>query len=155
MPEVGDVAPAIDSELTGGGRFLLSDARGKWVVLFFYVRAMTPGWCHEASDFQAHITELESLNALVVGVSADTAELQQTFIDAYSLTFPMVPDTSKRVIDDYGARGVLGLVAKRTTFLIDPEGHIAFVWPAVKVEGHVEDVIATIRELSAGRQRGA
>ncbi len=99
--------------------------------------------------------DLESLNALVVGVSADTAKLQQTFIDAYSLTFPMVPDTAKRVIDDYGAREVLGIVAKRKTFLIDPDGCIAFVWPAVKVEGHVEDVIAKIRALSVGRHTGA
>lgn len=101
------------------------------------------------------MAELESLNALVVGVSADTPELQRTFIDAYSLTFPMLPDTSKRVIDDYGARGVLGVVAKRKTFLIDPDGRIAFLWPAVNVEGHADDVIARIRQLTAARLRGA
>lgn len=84
----------------------------------------------------------------MVGVSADNAEKQQSFIDAFSLTFTMVPDTAKKVIDDYGARGVLGLVAKRSTFLVDPEGRIAAVWPAVKVEGHADDVVATIRRLS-------
>jgi peroxiredoxin Q/BCP len=85
----------------------------------------------------------------VVGVSADPADRQQSFIDAFSLTFPMVPDTAKTVIDDYGARAVLGIVAKRSTFLIDPEGTVAAVWPAVSIEGHVADVTDTIRRLSA------
>jgi peroxiredoxin Q/BCP len=94
---------------------------------------------------------LESLNALVVGVSADSSETQQLFIDAYSLTFPMIPDTEKKVIDDYGSRAVLGIVAKRSTFLIDPDGKVGAVWPAVQIEGHVDDVIATIRRLSEAR----
>jgi len=80
-------------------------------------------------------------------VSADPADRQQSFIDSFSLTFPMVPDTAKKVIDDYGARAVLGIVAKRSTFLVDPDGKIAAVWPAVKIEGHVDDVTATIRRL--------
>jgi peroxiredoxin Q/BCP len=81
-------------------------------------------------------------------VSADDAELQQSFIDKFALTFPMVPDTTKKVIDDYGARAVLGIVAKRITFLIGPDGKIAAVWPAVQIEGHADDVTATIRRLS-------
>jgi len=60
----------------------------------------------------------------------------------------MVPDTMKKVIDDYGARAVLGIVAKRSTFLVDPDGKVAAVWPAVKVEGHAADVTATIRRLA-------
>ena len=94
------------------------------------------------------MAELDSLNAHVVGVSADNSEMQQSFIDKFSLTFPMVPDSTKKVIDDYGARGVLGIVAKRSTFLIDPDGKVAAVWPAVAVEGHADDVTATIRRLS-------
>jgi thioredoxin-dependent peroxiredoxin len=91
---------------------------------------------------------LESLNARVVGVSADSPELQQSFIDKFSLNFPMVPDRTKKVIDAYGARSVLGIVAKRSTFLIDPNGKVAAVWPAVEIEGHADDVTATIRRLS-------
>ena len=85
----------------------------------------------------------------MVGVSADKPEIQQRFIDKYELTFPMVSDTSKAIIDVYGAREVLGVAAKRKTFLIDPEGRIAFVWPKVKVEGHADDVVATIERLAA------
>ena len=90
----------------------------------------------------------------MVGVSADPADKQQSFIDAFKLTFPMVPDTTKQVIDAYGARAVLGIVAKRSTFLVDPDGKVAAVWPAVKVEGHADDVTATIRRL-AGAAAGA
>ena len=91
---------------------------------------------------------MKSLNALVVGVSADNPATQQSFIDKFSLTFPMVPDPTKKVIDDYRARAVLGIAAKRSTFLIGPNGRVAAVWPAVEVEGHADDVTATIRRLS-------
>jgi len=87
----------------------------------------------------------------VVGVSADTEELQQKFIDKFELTFTMIPNRGKDVIADYGVMAVLGIVAKRSTFLIDPNGRIAAVWPEVKLEGHAEDVTQTIRRLSEAR----
>lgn len=93
---------------------------------------------------------LESLNALVVGVSADTPEVQHRFIDKFGLTFPMVSDKAKAVIDAYGAREVLGIVAKRSTFLVAPNGTIAHVWPRVSVEGHADDVVSTITHLVEG-----
>lgn len=91
------------------------------------------------------------MNALVVGVSADKPETQRKFIDKFGLTFPMVPDPDKVVIDAFGAREVLGLSAKRKTFLIDPEGRIARVWPKVKVEGHGDEVVETIKRLAEER----
>lgn len=83
-----------------------------------------------------------------MGVSADKPEIQQRFIDKFELTFPMLSDTSKAIIDAYGAREVLGVTAKRKTFLIGPDGTIAHVWPKVKVEGHAEDVLGVIRKLA-------
>ncbi len=83
-----------------------------------------------------------------MGVSADKPEVQQRFIDKFELTFPMISDTSKNIIDDYGAREVLGVSAKRRTFLIDPEGVIARAWHKVKVEGHADDVVSVIRTLA-------
>lgn len=91
---------------------------------------------------------MESLNALVVGVSADKPEIQQRFIDKFALTFPMISDTDKSIIDAYGAREVLGVTAKRKTYLIGPDGRIAHVWPKVKVEGHADDVVAVIRRAA-------
>jgi peroxiredoxin Q/BCP len=87
------------------------------------------------------------LNALVVGVSADKPEIQQRFIDKFELTFPMISDTGKSIIDAYGAREVLGVAAKRKTFLVDPDGIIAHIWPKVSVEGHGDDVVAILRKL--------
>jgi thioredoxin-dependent peroxiredoxin len=89
------------------------------------------------------------LNALVVGVSADKPAVQQKFIDKFGLTFPLVADPGKTAIDAYGAREVLGVTAKRSTFLVAPDGTIARVWTRVAVEGHAEDVIDAIRKLSA------
>lgn len=86
-----------------------------------------------------------------MGVSADRAEIQRKFIDKFSLTFPLVPDTGKEMIDAFGARAVLGITAKRSTFLVDPEGRVAHVWPDVNVEGHADDVTGTLRRLTAER----
>lgn len=83
-----------------------------------------------------------------MGVSADKPEVQQRFIDKFNLTFPMISDTSKQVIDAYGAREVLGVSAKRRTFLIGPDGHLARIWLKVKVEGHADEVVGVIRELA-------
>lgn len=85
-----------------------------------------------------------------MGVSGDKPESQVKFIQKYGLTYPMVPDRKKHIITEYGARAVLGLAAKRSTFLIDPQGRIAQVWADVRLGGHAEDVVSTIRRL-AGR----
>jgi len=90
------------------------------------------------------------LNALVVGVSADKAEIQKKFVDKFELTFPLVSDTDKAIIDAYGAREVLGVTAKRMTFLIAPDGRLARIWSKVKVDGHADDVVGTIRGLAVG-----
>lgn len=86
-----------------------------------------------------------------MGVSGDKPESQVKFIQKYGLTYPMVPDREKRIITEYGARAVLGLAAKRSTFLIDPQGRIAQVWPDVRLGDHAEDVVSTIRRL-AGKE---
>ncbi len=95
-------------------------------------------------------SEFDALGARIVGVSADKPEAQQRFIEAFGLEFPLIPDPEKHVIDAYGAREVLGLVAKRRTFLVDPDGTIGRVWPAVKVEGHADEVLEAVRTLAGG-----
>ena len=85
-----------------------------------------------------------------MGVSADKPEIQQRFIDKFELTFPMLSDTGKEIIDAYGAREVLGVTAKRKTFLVAPDGTIAHTWPKVQVEGHADDVVGVIERLAVG-----
>lgn len=87
----------------------------------------------------------------MVGVSADKPAAQLKFIEKYGLTYPMVPNPQKDIIASYGAQAVLNLAAKRSTFLVDPDGRIAHVWPSVKISGHVEDVIGTIKRLASAR----
>jgi peroxiredoxin Q/BCP len=84
----------------------------------------------------------------VVGVSADKPETQLKFVEKFELTFPMVPDPDKTVIDAWGVRKVLGITAQRSTFLVAPDGTIARAWPKVKLDGHADDVVATIRSLA-------
>lgn len=84
----------------------------------------------------------------MVGVSGDKPEAQQKFIEKYGLTYPMIPDTSKEIISSFGARAVLGLVAKRQTVLVGPNGRIAHIWPNVQIGGHAAEVVEAIRELS-------
>ena len=81
-------------------------------------------------------------------MSADKGEVQKRFVEAFGLEFPLVPDPDKRIIDAYGAREVVGLTAKRRTFLVGPDGRILRVWPAVKVEGHAADVLSAIQAVA-------
>lgn len=87
----------------------------------------------------------------MVGVSADKPETQMKFVDKFQLTFPMIPDVTKEIIAAYGAHAVLTLAVQRSTFLVDPEGRIAWVWPKVSVKGHAQDVVETIARLAAER----
>lgn len=87
----------------------------------------------------------------MVGVSADRPEVQQRFIDKFDLTFPMISDTGKHIIDSYGARKVLGVTAERSTFLIDANGRIARIWRKVKVDGHASAVVSEIERLNGSQ----
>ncbi len=84
-----------------------------------------------------------------MGVSADKPETQLKFVEKFDLTFPVIPDRDKEIIDAYGAREVLGVTAKRRTFLIGPDGRILRIWPNVKVEGHAEEVLQAIKSMRA------
>ncbi|HHQ48295.1 MAG TPA: thioredoxin-dependent thiol peroxidase [Acidobacteria bacterium] len=158
MTETVDIGhPAPDFELPSdqGATYRLSDLRGRWVVLFFYPKAMTPGCTTEACGFRDAYGELKELGAEVLGISHDSVERLVRFRDKHGLTFPLLSDPEHRVTEAYGVyalkkmagREYMGIV--RSTFLIDPEGTIAAVWRKVRVKGHVDQVVARLKELSA------
>ncbi len=89
-----------------------------------------------------------------MGISADKQATQLKFVEKFGLTFPVIPDTAKDIIDAYGAREVLGVTAKRSTFLVGPDGTIIRIWRNVKVEGHAEEVLSAIRALRAEEDEG-
>jgi peroxiredoxin Q/BCP len=125
----------------------LADYKGKWVVLYFYPKDDTPGCTIEACDFRDGLSALEKLNAVVLGVSPDSAESHRAFIAKHKLTITLLADTKKEVIDEYGAWDTEKKRVRRSTVIIDPAGNVAYHWPAVTPKGHVEEVKAKLREL--------
>ena len=132
----------------------LRQFRGKWVVLYFYPRDNTPGCTVEAQDFSTNISTFKKLNAVVLGVSKDSAESHCSFIKSKELKVMLLSDQDHEMQEAYGVwqpkkfmgREFLGTA--RTTFLIDPKGRIAHIWEDVKVNGHVNEVLKKLQELN-------
>ncbi len=154
--EPGAAAPDFDLPADDGGRIRLSSLKGKWIVVFFYPKALTPGCTTEACGFRDAYAELQDLDAEVLGISHDPVPKLQKFREKNGLTFPLLSDVEHSVTAAYGVYGLKKFMGreymgiKRTTFLIDPEGRIAKVWPKVRVKDHVADVVAELKARQAG-----
>jgi peroxiredoxin Q/BCP len=146
IPEVGQPAPDMTLRSQDGSPVSLKDFRGKWVVLYFYPRDNTPGCTIEAHNFERDLSQYRAKNAVIVGVSVDSAESHKEFCTKQSLTFKLLADTEKKLSEQYGSLGPNGL-SMRNTFLIDPKGKIAKVWTGVKPVEHSEEVLAALTEL--------
>lgn len=145
---VGQPAPEFEARSDDGRPVRLADLRGKWVVLYFYPRANTPGCSLEARRFEQALPEFERLGATVVGVSTDTEARQANFRDACDLSFPLIPDGDRALSRAYGVLGGLGGLlgmAARQTFLIDPNGNVAHHWPSVNPQTHAEEVLRRLQ----------
>jgi peroxiredoxin Q/BCP len=155
-PAVGSKAPAFDLPAFPKGRYKLSQFKGKQnVVLYFYPRDDTPGCTVEACDFRDNIATFQSADTVVLGVSCDTVESHQKFVDKFSLPFPLLSDENHELAEQYGVwveknmYGKKSMGVQRATFLIDKSGKIAAAWPKVKVDGHVAAVAEKLAELRA------
>lgn len=150
-PRVGQPAPDFDTRSDDGQPVRLADLRGRWVVLYFYPRANTPGCSVEAQRFEAALPEFERLNAAVIGVSTDTEARQAKFRESCGLSFPLIPDGDRALCRAYGVMGGLGGLmglAGRQTFLIDPEGKVAHHWRTVNPASHAADVVRYLRQTA-------
>ena len=145
MPQVGQAAPAFSLPSQEGGPVSLKDFHGKWVVLYFYPKDMTQGCTIEAHNFQQDLPKYQQKNAVIVGVSVDSTDSHKEFCAKESLTFKLLSDTDKKVVDLYGSLGPRG-VASRNTFLIDPAGKIVKVWTGVNPSKHSEEVLAALAD---------
>ena len=125
----------------------LSDYKGKWVVLYFYPKDQTTGCTIEAHNFQRDLAKYEQQNAVIVGVSVDSADSHKDFCAKQGLTFKLLADTDKKVAEQYGSLRTAG-VAARNTFLIDPQGKLAKVWTGVVPANHSEEVLAALAEMA-------
>jgi len=151
----GQIAPDFTLPATDGSTVRLLDLRGKKVVLYFYPKDDTPGCTKEACAFRDNLGVLQSMGVVVLGVSPDSVASHQRFAQKYGLPFPLLADEGAQVATTYGVwkekkqygRTYMGI--ERTTFLIDENGIVQRVFPKVKVDGHVEEVIEAIRSLEA------
>jgi len=155
MIKEGRKAPAFKLPSSSGDTLALQDLAGKYVILYFYPRDNTPGCTTEANDFNKALRKISARDAVVVGVSKDSIESHCKFADKYKLKFPLLSDPDGKTLEKYGAWGEKNMYGKksmgiiRSTVLIGPDGKIIKHWPKVKVQGHVDDVIAALDEARA------
>ncbi len=151
--KAGDRAPLFCLPNQDEEGVCLEDFKGKWIVLYFYPKDNTSGCTKEAIGFTEKKKEFEALNAIILGVSPDSPKSHRNFIQKKELSLTLLSDQEHKVLEAYGVwqlkkmygREYMGVV--RSTFLIDPEGKIAHIWPKVKVTGHVEDVLSKLKEV--------
>ena len=146
LPQAGQTAPEFTLPSQEGTPVSLDHYRGKWVVLYFYPKDMTSGCTMEAHNFQRDLSKYQAANAVVLGVSVDSVDSHKQFCAKDSLSFTLLSDSNKKVVDEYGSLGNYAgfKIAKRNTFLIDPHGKIVKVWTGVDPSHHSEEVLAAL-----------
>jgi thioredoxin-dependent peroxiredoxin len=149
MPAVGTEAPNFTLNSQDGQPVSLSEYRGKWVVLYFYPKDMTPGCTIEAHNFQRDLPKYEAKNAVILGVSVQDPKSHQKFCAKDGLHFKLLADTSHEVSEKYDSLNNFGVMklSARHTFLIDPTGKIRKVWSDVDVHKHSDEVLAALDQL--------
>jgi|SRR3989338_5527207 len=131
-------APNFSAHDQNGKIHTLSEYKGKWLLLYFYPKDNTPGCIKEACEFRDHYRELQK-RVEIVGVSGQSQNSHANFASKFNLPFPLLADPEKKIIKAYGTDGII--LAKRTTFLIDPKGNIAKIYPKVDPKVHARDIL--------------
>jgi len=152
MLAIGDLAPTL-SIPTDTDHFSIAEQGGKKVVVFFFPRADTTGCTMEAQQFSALEEEFAAENAIVIGVSKDTAVKQAKFRAKYDLTCLLGADNDTSFCEEFGVwveksmYGKTYMGIQRASFIIDAEGRIVAIWPKVKVDGHAAEVLKRLKAL--------
>ncbi|MBI5475589.1 MAG: thioredoxin-dependent thiol peroxidase [Ignavibacteriales bacterium] len=145
--KVGLKAPEFKLISDSGDEISLSQFKGQKIMLYFYPKDDTPGCTKEACSFKDNITILKKKDIVVLGVSRDSLESHRKFVKKYKLNFPLLSDEDLTVLKKYGVWKKKTMMGKsymgieRTTFIIDENGRISQIFPKVKVDGHVEEII--------------
>lgn len=150
--QVGQPVPDFSLPAASGETVKLSDFRGKYVVLYFYPKDMTPTCTTQACDFRDAYDEFTELDAVIIGISIDPVDRHQRFIDKYGLPFILLSDTDHQVAEQFDVwrlkkmygREYMGIV--RSTFIIGKNGELLREWRNVRVKNHVEDALTFIKE---------
>ncbi len=153
IPKIGQTAPDFTASDQKGNLVSLADFQSQWLVLYFYPKDDTPGCTVEAKDFTEYEKEFSALGAQILGVSTDSEKSHCKFIQKHNLSIQLLSDPNHQVCEAYGVWQLKKFMGKeymgvvRSTFLIDPEGNLAYVWSNVKVKGHAQAVLAQLKQL--------
>ena len=151
-PAVGAAAPAFKLQGQDGKWHTLADYRGKWVVLYFYPKDDTPGCTTQACSFRDNIFAFDKLNTTVLGISVDDSESHKEFAKKHGLPFTLLADPTKATAKEYGVlktyMGVMEM-ARRDTFIIDPQGRIAKHYESVDPAENSKQTLADLKALQA------
>jgi thioredoxin-dependent peroxiredoxin len=156
---LGKKAPFFCLKDADGETACPNDAKGKWLVLYFYPKDNTPGCTLEAIDFSFLRKEFEAEGAIIYGISRDTCKSHQRFINSNKLTIRLLSDEDGVVAQAYGVWKKKEFMGKefmgiaRTTYLIDPEGVVRKVWEDVEVKGHADDVLSSLKAAKAASKQ--
>lgn len=151
--KIGGAAPEFLLKNQDGAETTLKNFKGKWAVLYFYPKDNTPGCTIEAMDFTKFWKDFDKMNAIVLGVSPDSCQSHTKFIKDKQLKVTLLSDPEHKLAETYGVwqqkqfMGKSFMGVARSTFLVDPEGKLAFAWNAVKADGHAEAVKTKLKEL--------
>ncbi len=150
--KIGDEAPLFCLPNQDNIEICLRDFRGSFVIIYFYPKDSTPGCTREACDFSVNIKKFLDFNAHVFGISTDSVESHQKFIQKQDLKITLLSDKEHKVCEQYGVWGEKKMYGKtyygiyRSTFLIHPDGKIYYIWEKVKVDGHVDLVLQELHK---------
>jgi thioredoxin-dependent peroxiredoxin len=156
-PKVGQPAPAFKLQDQAGKWHQLSDYKGKWVALYFYPKDDTPGCTTQACSFRDNVFAFNKEGAVILGISVDDVASHKAFAEKHGLPFTILADADKAVTKRYGVlKTYMGMMdmARRDTFIIDPQGRIAKHYESVKPDGHSAVVLADIKALKAKAASG-
>lgn len=151
-PALGATAPDFKLQDQNGKWHELKDYRGKWVALYFYPKDQTPGCTTQACEFRDNIFAYRDVGAVILGISVDDVASHKAFAEQHSLPFTILADPDKSVTAAYGTlKEYIGIakLARRDTFIIDPQGKVARHYQDVNPAGHSEMVLADLKQLIA------
>ncbi|MCR9040183.1 thioredoxin-dependent thiol peroxidase [Bacillus sp. L381] len=153
--EIGQAAPDMELVNDSGEEVSLTDFKGKYVVLYFYPKDMTPGCTTEACDFRDQHESFAGLNAVIIGVSPDSRDRHEKFKQKHDLPFQLLVDDEHKLAEAFGVwklkknfgKEYMGI--ERSTFLLDKEGRLVKEWRKVKVKDHVAEALRELEQIAA------
>ncbi len=143
---VGEPAPEFEGIATDDKFVNNETIKGKWTVLFFYPKAFTPGCTKEVCNLRDNYSNLKKYNINIYGISRDDIETQKKFKEEHNLPYELISDKDGKIIKAFGVSGFGGL-AQRKTFILSPDGKIAYIFNKVNPDKHASEVEEVLKKL--------